>query len=622
VTGASRGLGAAIAVGLAGDLADSRTPARLVEEAIAALFGLDILVNNAGTIRRAPAEDTSDEDWDAVLDVNLTSVFRLSRAAGRHMLARGHGKIVNVASLLSFQGGIRVPAYAAAKSGLAALTKALANEWAGREVNVNAPRPGVHEDRQHGGASERSGAQPPDSGAHTGRSLGRARGSRGGSGLPRFARLRLCPWPRPRRGRRLDGSLMRLHRSLVPALPGAFVALLSCASFARAASPAETSKVAARPVRPLAVRLADSVLSRWPDPSGIGNRGWEYNSGIVLAGIAEVYRHTRDPRYLDYIRRYVDTYLRPDGGLDLGDDSGGHNLDRVQPGVLVLFLYEETRDEKYAKTARWLRGRFDTFPRNAVGGFWHKQKYPNEMWLDGIYMAEPFLVGYGALFGEPKFCFETAVAQATLVGAHTRVPGTGLFRHAWDEDRNAAWADPATGISPEVWSRAMGWYVMALVDILEKLPVDQPGRSKLRELLREAAGGIRSTQDPKTGLWFQVMDKAERPGNWLETSASGMFVYALKRSVDRGDLDAGLLATAKKGWTGLLSRVTVDSEGRPVVEGTVEGISVQKDFAGYVGKRRLANTPHGLCGLLFASSAMEWPDTCAPAGRAPGNRRR
>lgn len=175
VTGASRGLGAAIAVALAeagadvavhgntrpcddtcarvsaagrravalaGDLADSRTPVRLVEEAIAALFGLDILVNNAGTIRRAPAEDTSDEDWAAVLDVNLTSVFRLSRAAGRHMLALGRGKIVNVASLLSFQGGIRVPAYAAAKGGLAALTKALANEWAGRGVNVNALAPG------------------------------------------------------------------------------------------------------------------------------------------------------------------------------------------------------------------------------------------------------------------------------------------------------------------------------------------------------------------------------------------------------------------------------------------------------------------------------------------------
>jgi 2-deoxy-D-gluconate 3-dehydrogenase len=177
VTGASGGLGAAIAIGLAragadvavhgevrpadcdatceairaagvrtaalaGDLADPTTPGRLVSEVIAALGGLDILVNNAGTIRRASAEETSDEDWDHVLAVNLGSVFRLCREAGRSMLAAGHGKIINIASLLSFQGGIRVPAYSAAKSGVAAITKALANEWAGRGVNVNAIAPG------------------------------------------------------------------------------------------------------------------------------------------------------------------------------------------------------------------------------------------------------------------------------------------------------------------------------------------------------------------------------------------------------------------------------------------------------------------------------------------------
>lgn len=175
VTGASRGLGAAIAEGLAvagadvalhgntrapddalaralalgrravaltGDLADPATPARLVDETVRALGGLDILVNNAGTIRRAAAEDTADADFSHVLTVDLEAVFRLCRAAGRGMLERGHGKIVNVASLLSFQGGIRVPAYAAAKAGVAALTKALANEWAGRGVNVNAIAPG------------------------------------------------------------------------------------------------------------------------------------------------------------------------------------------------------------------------------------------------------------------------------------------------------------------------------------------------------------------------------------------------------------------------------------------------------------------------------------------------
>lgn len=177
VTGASGGLGAAVAIGLAragadvavhgelqpsdcdatcaairaagvrtaavaGDLAESNAPARLVAEVVAALGGLDILVNNAGTIRRAPAVETTDEDWDHVIRVNLGSVFRFCREAGRGMLAAGHGKIINIASLLAFQGGILIPAYAAAKSGVAAITKALANEWASRGVNVNAIAPG------------------------------------------------------------------------------------------------------------------------------------------------------------------------------------------------------------------------------------------------------------------------------------------------------------------------------------------------------------------------------------------------------------------------------------------------------------------------------------------------
>jgi hypothetical protein len=228
------------------------------------------------------------------------------------------------------------------------------------------------------------------------------------------------------------------------------------------------------------------------------------------------------------------------------------------------------------------------------------------MWLDGIYMAEPFLVRYGRDFAEPSFCFDTAVAQALLVGDRTRVAG-GLFRHAWDADRNAAWADPTTGVSPEVWGRAMGWYAMALVDILGDLPREHPGHASLAALLREMAGGISRTQDPKTGLWFQVMDKGDRPENWLETSASAMFVYALQRGVGEGLLDAADAEVARKGWSGLLTRVSEDAEGWPVVEGTVGGMSVQKSLEGYLDKERYANYPHGLCGLLLAASAMEWP---------------
>jgi unsaturated rhamnogalacturonyl hydrolase len=374
-----------------------------------------------------------------------------------------------------------------------------------------------------------------------------------------------------------------------------------------ASGPAGAAAKTAPPlVKPLAVRLADSVLSRWPNPAALANKGFEYTTGIVLCGIAEVYRHTRDPRYLAYIRAWVDPYLRNDGSVDLGDDAARHNLDRIQPGNLVLFLYEETGDSRYARAARWLRARFDSFPRNSAGGFWHKQKYPDEMWLDGIYMAEPFLVRYGRMFAEPGFCFDTAVAQTLLVGDKTRAGG-GLFRHAWDADRNAAWADPAAGISPEVWGRAMGWYVMALVDILAELPQEHPGYVRLCALFREAAGGIRRTQDQKTGLWYQVMDKGDRPENWLETSASAMFVCALKRGVDAGLLGPADSEVARKGWSGLASRISEDAEGRPVIEGTVEGTSVQKNLAGYLARKRLTNAPHGLCGMLLAASAMEWP---------------
>ena len=368
------------------------------------------------------------------------------------------------------------------------------------------------------------------------------------------------------------------------------------------------------PQPPLAVRLADGVLARWPDANAISNKGFEYNTGIVLRGIAEVYRQTRDPRYLAYIRAWVDRYLRADGSIDLGDDSAGHNLDRIQPGNLVLLLFDETGDPRYARAARFLRARFDAFPRNAAGGFWHKQKYPDEMWLDGIYMAEPYLVRYGLTFAEPAFCFDTAVAQALLVAEHTRAGG-GLFRHAWDADRNAAWADPTTGVSPEVWGRAMGWYAMALVDILGDLPPEHPGYATLADLLREVAGGIRRTQDPATGLWFQVMDKGERPENWLETSASAMFVYALQRGVALGLLAPEYAATTHRGWSGLLTRVVEDAEGLPVVEGTVEGMSVQRTLEGYLEKKRHANYPHGLCGMLLAASAMEWPQARAAAPR-------
>ncbi|MFB3903928.1 MAG: glycoside hydrolase family 105 protein [Acidobacteriota bacterium] len=357
---------------------------------------------------------------------------------------------------------------------------------------------------------------------------------------------------------------------------------------------------------PIAMRFADWIISTWPDPTTLTAKGWEYNNGIILHGISKVYEKNRDPRYLAYIKRFVDAYVAEDGSVDLGPD---HNIDTIQPGILLLFLYQETGSERYRKGAGFIRRAFDRMPKNADGGFWHKTKYPNEMWLDGIYMGEPFLVKYGRMFGNDPACFDIAVFQTTLAARHTQDPTTGLLRHAWDCDRNAAWAEPQTGLSPEVWSRGMGWFAMALVDILKHLPGDHPGRPELIALLQKLAAGVKQTQDPESGLWYQVVDKGDRPDNWHETSGSGMFVYALNVGVEAGYLDRSYRQVAKKAWEGLKTRVSLGADGAPVVSDAVEGMGAQVNYANYVNKKRLQNSPHGLCAIMMAGSEMEMSES-------------
>jgi unsaturated rhamnogalacturonyl hydrolase len=358
----------------------------------------------------------------------------------------------------------------------------------------------------------------------------------------------------------------------------------------------------------LAVRFADAILARWPDPGTIGGQaqplGWDYNIGIVLAGIQKVYERTDDPRYLAYIRRYIDAHVDATGKVDIAANTP-HSLDLIQPAGLLLFLHEQTAAAKYDTAAQSIRARFAAFPKNADGGYWHKQMYPNEMWLDGIYMAEPFLVKFGRLFPScGTFCDDTPVAQATLLASHVLQP-SGLLVHAWDQDKNALWANPTTGNSPAVWGRGLGWFAMALVDILEQLPPTHAGRAALLSLLTGLAGAVRDTQDPGTGLWFQVVDQGARPDNWIETSASGMFVYALKVAVDRGYIDPSFRAVAQRGYAGLKTQVTTDAGGLPVINDAVQGMGVQLDYAAYVNQLRLSNSFHGLCAILMAASQMD-----------------
>jgi len=361
----------------------------------------------------------------------------------------------------------------------------------------------------------------------------------------------------------------------------------------------------------LAVRFANAVISRWPDPASITTAtGWEYNHGIVLRGMQQVFRHTGDQKYVTYIQKYADENVSSAGVVNIPT---AHSFDNIEPSVLLPFLYQQTGMAKYHTAADQIRTRYDTIPRNADQGFWHKSTYPNQMWLDSIYMGEPFLIAYATTFNScGTFCTDTVVQQMTLIATHVRDSATGLFYHAWDDSKAsgatpAAWADPTTGRSPAIWDRALGWYAMSLVDLVPSLPASS-GRDTLVSYIVPLANALKSTQDATTGLWYQVVDQGSKSDDWIETSGSGMFVYFLKVAVNEGYLDSSYLTVAQKGWTGLQAKVTTDSMNRPSITGAVGGMGVQNNYAGYVATTLmplLTDSPHGLCAIMLAASEME-----------------
>jgi unsaturated rhamnogalacturonyl hydrolase len=233
------------------------------------------------------------------------------------------------------------------------------------------------------------------------------------------------------------------------------------------------------------------------------------------------------------------------------------------------------------------------------------------MWLDGIYMASPFYAEFASRFGEPEG-FDDVAHQIILIQEHIRDPTTGLLYHAWDESRSQHWADPQTGCSPHFWGRALGWYAMAIPDVLDHLPLDHPQRDRLVTIFRAAMDAVVRVQDPDSGVWYQVLDQGDRRGNYLESSASCMFVYALTKGVRKGYLDGQYLAAARRGYDGILREfITVDDQGMVNLDGicAVAGLggSPYRDgsYGYYVGEKVIANEYKGVSPFIMASLEME-----------------
>lgn len=313
------------------------------------------------------------------------------------------------------------------------------------------------------------------------------------------------------------------------------------------------------------VRMADSEMARRDDKlvwKEGGTAKWDYTAGLFTFSLLKLNDRVNDPRYVEFAEAAIGSFITADGRIRTYR-AEEYQLDNINPGRTVVALYQLTRDERYQKAAELLRHQLDTQPRTSEGGFWHKQKYPHQMWLDGLYMGSPFYAEYAKLFHGPVASFDDVARQIRLVATHTYDPRSGLFYHGWDESKEQAWADKTTGVSPSFWGRAIGWYGMALVDVLDYFPKDHPARPEIIGTLQRLCAGVAKHQDPESGLWYQVVDQGGRQGNYLEASASSMFVYALAKAVNHGYISRDYIPTIVKGYRGIIERlVKVDGEGK------------------------------------------------------------
>ena len=353
------------------------------------------------------------------------------------------------------------------------------------------------------------------------------------------------------------------------------------------------------------VAMVNSTMNRFPTAADLGS--WGYAKSLYLYGQYLVYKRTGDRKYLDYIKAWVDSHVDENGVVTNTNGEGQKteikfdNLDSMLPGNLVLLMYEETKDNRYKLAADRIRTRFNTYPRTSDGGFWHATSKSREwqLWGDGVFMSMPFLVRYGVMFGDSQYGFDEATKQLKIYASHLNDPKTGLMFHAYDESGQTPWSDKTTKHSPYFWCRAMGWFGMTLIEVLELLPKNHPNRPALIAQVQQLVKAWSNFQDKKTGLWYQIVDMGSNPENWLETSSSSMYTYVTAMAVDRGYVSKGLLKTSTAGRAGVLTKINMGREdGMTNLVDICEGTNVA-DLAYYFGRKRNANDFHGLGAFLI-----------------------
>ena len=356
------------------------------------------------------------------------------------------------------------------------------------------------------------------------------------------------------------------------------------------------------------VRMAESEMVRNPESWMLDFQPalkWDYCHGLELGAMLDVYDRYGDAKFFDYALAYADTMVNADGTIKKYKVEE-YSLDRINSGKFLFRIYEQTKEAKYKKALDLIRTQFEGQPRNADGGFWHKKVYPHQMWLDGIYMGVPYLAEYAYRNNEPQ-AYQEVIKQIQLAAKHTYDPATGLFRHACDVSKTEKWADKQTGQSQHTWGRALGWYAMAIVDVLDFIPKHEPGRDSVLVILNHIAKTLKKYQSPE-GLWYQVMDRSGDEGNYLESSCSSMFVYSLFKAVRKGYIPSSYFNVARKGYEGILNNfIQVDEKGLVSITRAcaVAGLGGKNyrsgDYNYYINEKIRDNDPKAVGPFILAS---------------------
>lgn len=365
-------------------------------------------------------------------------------------------------------------------------------------------------------------------------------------------------------------------------------------------SEANAGNIAKEAITPLqwAEKGCEALMAKF-EPEQLPPDRFHYHQGVFLSGMEKCWRETNNDKYYTYIKRWVDSQILPDGSIKKYNPD---ELDDIQPGVLLFNLYEKTGDERYTKALHTLVPLIKAWKVNEEGGFWHKGRYPNQMWLDTMYMAGPIAVQYGKTFNDSDY-FDLLAFQAILMEKHTKDKKTGLLYHGWDQSKQTPWSDPETGCAPEFWGRAIGWFPVALLEMFDYLPENHKDKPKLVEIMNDVLVSLPKFQDEATGLWYQVVDKGDRPENWLENSCTSLFVYAIAKAVRMGYLDEKYLEVAWKGYQGIIDTLKFDENGNVVIGNICIGTGIG-DYDHYIARPTSENDLHGAGAFILMAVEM------------------